>query len=50
MVIWMSVVEQYTHKEISEITGKSESYSKSIVSRSLAKLRNSSEVKLNVAY
>jgi len=50
MVIWMSIVEQYTHKEISEITGRSESYSKSIVARSLVKLRNTNEVKLNVAY
>ncbi|MGB0835072.1 MAG: RNA polymerase sigma factor [Psychrobium sp.] len=49
MIVWMSVVEQYTHKEIANITGKSESYSKSIVSRSLSKLRTSTEVNLYVA-
>lgn len=49
MIVWMSVIEQYTHREIAKITGKSESYSKSIVSRSLSKLRTLNKVDSYVA-
>ncbi len=40
LIIWLFVVEGYSHKEIAKLTNKSESYSKSLVSRNLAKLRN----------
>lgn len=43
-VIWLYIVEQYTHNEISKLLEKSESYSKSIVSRSLKLLRKSAEI------
>jgi len=43
-IIWLYIVEQFTHKEISKLLDKSESYSKSIVSRSLKSLRKSAEV------
>lgn len=39
LIIWLFIVEGYSHKEIATLTNKTESYSKSIVSRSLAKLR-----------
>lgn len=45
MVIWLYVVEQYSHAEIANIMDKSESFSKSIVARSLEKFRARSEVK-----
>ena len=38
-VIWLFVVEQYKHHEIGEMLGQSESYSKSVVSRSLKRLQ-----------
>lgn len=38
-VIWLYVVEQYTHDEIAALTCRSVSYSKSIVSRALSKIR-----------
>lgn len=39
VVMWLFIIEEYTHKEISQFLSKSESYSKSIVSRCLSKLR-----------
>ena len=44
LVLWLFFVEQYSHKEISQLVGKSESYSKSIVSRSLKKIQQRVEV------
>ena len=40
LIVWLFVVEGYTHKEIAELTGKTESFSKSLISRNLAKLRS----------
>ena len=40
LIVWLFIIEGYTHKEIAELTNKTESYSKSLVSRNLAKLRN----------
>ncbi|MDO6447390.1 sigma-70 family RNA polymerase sigma factor [Colwellia sp. 1_MG-2023] len=45
LVLWLFVVEQYNHEEIAILVGKSPSYSKSIVSRTLKKIRLSKEVK-----
>ena len=39
VVVWLFDVEGYTHKEIAELTGKTESYSKSCLSRARAELR-----------
>jgi len=39
LIIWLFIVEGYSHKEIAQLTNKTQSYSKSIVSRNLAKLR-----------
>jgi len=39
VVIWLFIVEEYSHREISRFLDKSESYSKSIVSRCLKKIR-----------
>jgi RNA polymerase sigma factor (sigma-70 family) len=49
LIIWLYVVEQYSHEEIGDIVKKSPSYSKSVVSRCLKKLRTKQEVK-NYAY
>jgi len=38
-VVWLHDVEGYTHKEIAELLGKSESFSKSQLSRAYQKLR-----------
>lgn len=38
LVLWLFIVEQYTHEDISQLVEKSVSYSKSIVSRTLKKL------------
>ena len=38
-VVWLHDVEGYTHKEIGELLGKSESFSKSQLSRAYQKLR-----------
>lgn len=38
-VVWLQVVEGWTHRELGERFGRSESWSKSLVSRTLAKLR-----------
>jgi len=43
LVVWLFIVEGYSHKEIAELTNKTQSYSKSIVSRNLEKLRNIEE-------
>jgi len=40
LVVWLFIVEGYSHKEIAILTNKTQSYSKSTVSRSLTKLRN----------
>ena len=40
LVVWLFIVEGYSHKEIAALTNKTQSYSKSIVSRNLEKLRN----------
>lgn len=45
LILWLYVVEQYSHKEIGNIVGESPSYSKSVVSRCLKKLRTKEEVK-----
>jgi len=45
MVLWLSIVEQYSHEEIGKIFNKSDSFSKSILSRTLKKLKIKSEVK-----
>ena len=50
MVMWLFIVEQYNHAEIACFMGKSESFSKSIVSRSLKKLRHVVGGKLNATY
>ena len=49
LIIWLYIVEQYSHEEIGNIVNKSPSYSKSVVSRCLKKLRTKEEVK-NYAY
>jgi len=38
-VVWLHDVEGYTHKEIAELMGKSESFSKSTLSRAYQRLR-----------
>ena len=38
-VVWLQVVEGWTHRELGERFGRSESWSKSLVSRTLARLR-----------
>lgn len=45
LILWLFIVEQYSHEEISQLVGKSASYSKSIVSRSLKKIQQNAEVK-----
>ncbi len=45
LVLWLFIVEQYNHEEIAILVAKTPSYSKSIVSRSLKKIRLSKEVK-----
>lgn len=42
-VLWLYVVEQYKHQEIAQMLGQSESYSKSIISRCLKRLRQQLE-------
>src|SRR5690554_70694 len=43
-VVWLQVVEGWTHRELAERFGRSESWSKSLVSRTLARLRGMIEV------
>lgn len=45
LILWLYIAEQYSHEEIATLFSQSPSYSKSIVSRCLHKLRNKSEVK-----
>ena len=45
LIIWLYIVEQYSHEEIGNIVNKKPSYSKSVVSRCLKKLRAKQEVK-----
>lgn len=49
LVLWLFIVEQYSHDEIAILVEKTPSYSKSIVSRALKKLRTTPEVR-NHAY
>src|SRR5690554_3125676 len=43
-VVWLRVVEGWTHRELAERFGRSESWSKSLVSRALARMREMIEV------
>jgi len=45
LILWLFIVEQYSHDEIAVLVAKTPSYSKSIVSRCLQKLRANAEVK-----
>ena len=45
LVLWLFVVEQYNHEEIAVLVAKTPSYSKSIVSRALKRIRLFQEVK-----
>ncbi len=38
LIVWLFIVEQYTHEEIAELTNKTVSFSKSVVHRALKKL------------
>lgn len=49
LIIWLYIVEQYSHEEIGKIVDKTPSYSKSVVSRCLKRLKAKREVK-NYAY
>jgi len=40
MVVWLHDVEGYKHREIAELVGKTESYSKTRLNRARSKLRN----------
>jgi RNA polymerase sigma-70 factor (ECF subfamily) len=48
-VVWLHDVEGYTHKEIAELLGKSESFSKSQLSRAYQKLRPMLDAELDRA-
>ncbi len=45
LILWLFIVEQYSHEEIARLVDRTPSYSKSIVSRSLKKLKSYSEEK-----
>jgi RNA polymerase sigma-70 factor (ECF subfamily) len=45
LILWLFIVEQYNHEEIAELMSKTPSYSKSIVSRTLKRIRSFNEVK-----
>ncbi len=45
LVLWLFIVEQYNHEEIAVLVEKTPSYSKSIVSRALKRIRLFQEVK-----
>jgi len=49
LILWLYIVEQYSHQEIAQLVNKTPSYSKSLVSRCLKKLRAKHEVN-NYAY
>jgi RNA polymerase sigma factor (sigma-70 family) len=40
LVLWLKEVEGYSHQEIAELTGKTESFSKSLLSRTFKRLRS----------
>lgn len=44
LILWLYVVEGYSHQEIATMNSKSISYSKTIVSRALGQLKENSEV------
>lgn len=44
LVLWLFIVEQYNHEEIAILVDKTPSYSKSIISRALKRLRLSKEI------
>jgi RNA polymerase sigma factor (sigma-70 family) len=45
LILWFFIVEEYTHEEIAVLVSKTPSYSKSIVSRALKRIRLFKEVK-----
>ena len=45
LILWLFIVEQYNHEEIAVLVSKTPSYSKSIVSRTLKRIRSLNEVK-----
>ncbi|MCO4822739.1 MAG: sigma-70 family RNA polymerase sigma factor [Flavobacteriaceae bacterium] len=45
LILWLFIVEQYNHEEIAVLVSKTPSYSKSIVSRALKRIRLLQEVK-----
>ena len=45
LILWLFIVEQYNHEEIAVLVSKTPSYSKSIVSRTLKRIRSFNEVK-----
>lgn len=45
LILWLFIVEQYSHEEIAKLMSKTPSYSKSIVSRALKRIRLLKEVK-----
>lgn len=48
-VVWLHDVEGFTHKEIAQLMGKSESFSKSQLSRAYQRLRSMLQVEENAA-
>lgn len=48
LIMWLYIAEQYKHSEIAEVLGKTPSYSKSVISRCLQKLRVNAEVNNHV--
>ena len=46
-VVWLHDVEGYNHKEIADLFGKTESFSKTRLSRARAKLREMLEPPMN---
>ncbi len=47
VVIWLKEVEGYSHQEIADMVGKTESYSKSLLSRAFKNLRSCFSTKLS---
>ncbi|MGE4073188.1 MAG: RNA polymerase sigma factor [Lysobacterales bacterium] len=43
-VLWLALMEGWSHKELAERYGRSESWSKSLLSRALARLKLNSEI------
>ncbi len=44
LVFWLYFVEQYKHREIAQLTGKSLSYSKLVISRTISFLQKSPDL------